>query len=726
MSQADKPNPGQPQQQQQHMNTMNMGMPGMQVPLAVPNMHNGQGMSQMNEKSNLNTYIYDYFLKNHMYDCAQAILREGDVHTNGSRRTSPSRRPQKHDADGSVMTNGMDETMESADGSAPRKTEDGEDSKPEFPLPSVLRDCPQGCFLFDWWCLFWDIFGIRTGHKGSAQAAQYLTNTQRIRQQQEQLMLQGLRNPQQALLQGQVPSSVMNPGPGYQNPMLRQGFPNGVMVGQDVPGGMGAENKQQHLVRQALMNNNKRGPPAQQLNALKNQQMIQQAQRDQDVDMNGQQPRPQSPAGSQAAASPGTKRRNLGGGDYQEVGPGTRGQTPAGAAGTAQANQAHQILIANGIDPNRLTPQQFAAFQVQHPNVQQKSIQLYAASLAQHAQQQRSVLQQGMPKGIPHVQGNPAGHAGSPMMPHTTEGGAPMNMNLEFYNAGNMRNISQAPGTGNHALQDYQMQLMLLEQQNKKRLLMARQEQEGLQGRAEQGNNFQGMSPQGGRAAPSPQPQGDMKRGTPKMNPQAGPGSPLPDSQMSGQQQRASPATSMPGFNAQVPLDQQMFYNQKMSEMLGANATMPNGMMRPPSGHGNFNAQMTPQQIQEQVMNPNLRQQQAGRGQPTGNVWPQQHPQIPPQQQQLLQQAQAQAAVNAQQAQQQQPQQNTGTPNQARQNVNTHTNMPPPSSVPTTQANGRAPSSPSVNNQQPPTPTQANKAAPKQKVSKERKVRVGD
>jgi hypothetical protein len=33
---------------------------------------------------------------------------------------------------------------------------------------------------------------------------------------------------------------------------------------------------------------------------------------------------------------------------------------------------------------------------------------------------------------------------------------------------------------GNHALQDYQMQLMLLEQQNKKRLLMARQEQDSM------------------------------------------------------------------------------------------------------------------------------------------------------------------------------------------------------------------------------------------------------
>ena len=33
---------------------------------------------------------------------------------------------------------------------------------------------------------------------------------------------------------------------------------------------------------------------------------------------------------------------------------------------------------------------------------------------------------------------------------------------------------------GNHALQDYQMQMMLLEQQNKKRLLMARQEREAV------------------------------------------------------------------------------------------------------------------------------------------------------------------------------------------------------------------------------------------------------
>ena len=34
----------------------------------------------------------------------------------------------------------------------------------------------------------------------------------------------------------------------------------------------------------------------------------------------------------------------------------------------------------------------------------------------------------------------------------------------------------------NHALLDYQMQIMLLEQQNKKRLLVARQEADGMRG----------------------------------------------------------------------------------------------------------------------------------------------------------------------------------------------------------------------------------------------------
>lgn len=42
-----------------------------------------------------------------------------------------------------------------------------------------------------------------------------------------------------------------------------------------------------------------------------------------------------------------------------------------------------------------------------------------------------------------------------------------------------METTTSAPGNGNRFLQDYEMQIMLLEQQNKKRLLMARQDQRG-------------------------------------------------------------------------------------------------------------------------------------------------------------------------------------------------------------------------------------------------------
>ena len=65
-------------------------------------------------------------------------------------------------------------------------------------------------------------------------------------------------------------------------------------------------------------------------------------------------------------------------------------------------------------------------------------------------------------------------------------------MGPEFYSGSNatamqMRgavplNVRNGGSGGNHALQDYQMQLMLLEQQNRKRLFMARQEKDTIGG----------------------------------------------------------------------------------------------------------------------------------------------------------------------------------------------------------------------------------------------------
>lgn len=95
-------------------------------------------------------------------------------------------------------------------------------------------------------------------------------------------------------------------------------------------------------------------------------------------------------------------------------------------------------------------------------------------------------------------------NASSPMMPNMNQFSE--NMNMDMYNRTNMPGQQPMQGTGpqssgNHALQDYQMQLMLLEQQNKKRLMMARQEQHDNQPNAAgmQGVNMQGLSPSNSR-----------------------------------------------------------------------------------------------------------------------------------------------------------------------------------------------------------------------------------
>ena len=256
------------------------------------------------------------------------------------------------------------------------------------------------------------------------------------------------------------------------------------------------------------------------------------------------------------------------------------------------------------------------------------------------------------------------------------------------------------PGGGNHALQDYQMQLMLLEQQNKKRLMMARQEQDSMTIPGREGGvppgvigangqpYQQGASPQGARSANSPNPSEQMKRATPHMNP-AGMPSPLPEGQS-----RGSPSGmnfNMPGGQMDPNMAPQYFKMNGMDpNMVGA---MPNGM-RPPSSHpgGGFNGQMTPQQMamaqqrQQAVANANW---QTG---PNGQMMP-----------------------GPNQGGPQQPM-GQGTPQQRA--------MPPPSAVPAGNgANGRTQPSSPQQGAAPPTPSQGNKANPKKKNdSKENKA----
>lgn len=415
---------------------------------------------------------------------------------------------------------------------------------------------------------------------------------------------------------------------------------------------------------------------------MQKQQMLQQQMRrdPSEMDMNGQRPR--TPSSGDNAPSPSKRPR-------MEAHPGMMMQNGRPQQMLNQANGSpNALLMQGGVPPGNLSDAQLMAFQQQPLQVQQKSLDVYSQNLRNHEQRQ-NMNKPGMPG------------QGSPMM----QAGMDMNaVNAEFYGAnmqmarGGMPNGNGGANNGNHALQDYQMQLMLLEQQNKKRLLMARQEQEIPRGPDGQpgmpgGAGFvgpAGMSPSGSRSGPSPGPGDQVKRGTPKMGQAGLPGSPMPDGSMP--QARGSPASAMAMGNG---MQADMFQMKNMND--GITVMGPNGnMMRPaPSSHPTFNQQFTPQQMAEM--------QQRRAGMPNGNWQHGPQGQAPMMQQQPPQQPQ----------QPQQPSQ-MGTPQQ-------RGNMPPPSGVPAgAAANGRpgSPAQPAA----PPTPSQTNKANPKKKDPKNPKV----
>ncbi|KAI9848293.1 MAG: hypothetical protein M1837_000557 [Sclerophora amabilis] len=643
------------------------------------------GNRQEESKSRLNTYIYDYLLKNELFDCARSLHESGVPLL--LEKASPGRR--RH-ADGTNLNNGVDEHSMDAD------TKDDLDSKIPDDLPSPKLtggDATQNSFLLDWWGVFWDIYFAQQSKNRDGAASQYLQHSQnQHRLRQEQRMFQQM-NPSGM---GQYAANMMRISGMNMNP--------------------------QDLQRKALQNS--RNPtPAQQAQMAKNHMLTQMQREGSHVDVNGEQ-RAQSPSSAENAPSP-SKRPRLENGTFgQPMMPNGRGQPP-GAPGmqgqqvgaaphnpmNAAAMQAHQLLHDSGINPQQLTPAQFNSFQSQNPAVQAKSIEVYAQNVA-HA---RNVMgNQTMQKGMTNPGGMP--NQPSPMMGGVPDG---QMQNMAGLYAGNPAQLrGMAPGgatpNGNHALQDYQMQLMLLEQQNKRRLLMARQEQDSLSGRGDQLGpggqpGFQGMSPQGSRSGPSPNPQDQMKRGTPKMNQPGLPGSPMPDGNMP--QNRSSPAAM--GFaGGQMPADMTPGLYQHMTQMKENMVGVPNGnMMRPPSSHPpGFNGQPISQQQVEA-----LRQQQMAGRLPNQNPnWQQPAPGQPPVVQQSPQNTQQQTLATPQQRAQMPPPQ---APPTAAANNNNNNNNNNTTTTTTTQ-NRTQPSSP----QQPaapPTPQQSNKANPK-KGEKER------
>jgi hypothetical protein len=624
----------------------------------------------------LNTYIYEYFIRYGMYDCARSLLssdQQVNVYKDGAGR--------RRDENGNVMNGVGDDPMDT-DG------KDDLDGKlpDDLPPPKLPMPTSDTSFLYEWFCLFWDIYNAQRVKGGNGTVNQYVSHTQqqsRLKQNQQEMLRQ--MRPDMAQQQ-------------YQAQLIRS-----------MGGNMQMVNKSGALARTAMANN--QNPSMQMLQQAKQNPM----QRDPSGMDANRADRPSSPASGENAPSP-SKRQRIDGAQFNPNGPGAvmpnnrpnQSMQASQMAGNPNAQAAHQMLSAHGINPNSLNAAQFQHFVNMPPAAQQKSIQAYSQNLQTHHGNQMGGKQ------MPNA-GGPQGQ-GSPMISNGPDG----NSLAAFYNADAMGgpagirpgpNGAQAQGGSNHALQDYQMQLMLLEQQNKKRLMMARQEQDNIgpiprdpnapvapgAPPGAMGQPFPDASPQAMRTGTSPNPAEQMKRGTPQMG-NSGISSPVPE----GAQSRGSPnsALNFMGNHADVNQAPHFFNKQGMDGNMAAQQAQMNGMRAPGAHPGQpFNGQMNQQQMM--VARQQQAQQQQQQQQPGAQGNPQQWQQGP----------------NGQMMPQnmQQPQQVQGTPQQR--------SMPPPSAPAATgtNANARTTASPQQAAAAPPTPNQGNKAAPKKKDTKNAK-----
>lgn len=144
-----------------------MAMSGMDGPVgamgaATPNTMN---IGADPPDKHLNTYIYDYFVRNQHYECARTMLNKNlpmDL-----RKLSPNQR----------QANGVDDMdADSKDLHRPK----------DLPLPDL--PATGGHFLEDWWVQFWEVFTSRRTTAGKPATLAYLT-AQRQAQKARGVML---------------------------------------------------------------------------------------------------------------------------------------------------------------------------------------------------------------------------------------------------------------------------------------------------------------------------------------------------------------------------------------------------------------------------------------------------------------------------------------------------------------------------------------------------------
>ena len=110
----------------------------------------------------LNTYIYDYLLKNGHTDLARTwVNADIPMNLNPPTKTSPGR----------ANVNGVDDAMD---------TDSKDDIRHKRPDDLPVPQCPSpdgpNSFLHDWWCQFWDVYNAHREKRTTPAATAYLTH----------------------------------------------------------------------------------------------------------------------------------------------------------------------------------------------------------------------------------------------------------------------------------------------------------------------------------------------------------------------------------------------------------------------------------------------------------------------------------------------------------------------------------------------------------------------
>jgi hypothetical protein len=106
----------------------------------------------------LNTYIYEYFIRHNMFNAARAVY-EADPQINVL-KDSPGK-----------MGNGLGDAMDTDSKDDVKRPDD-------LPAPNVPTPVPESSFLYEWFCLFWDMFNSHKGKGSTGQVTQYVHHTQ--------------------------------------------------------------------------------------------------------------------------------------------------------------------------------------------------------------------------------------------------------------------------------------------------------------------------------------------------------------------------------------------------------------------------------------------------------------------------------------------------------------------------------------------------------------------